>query len=444
MFEQLSDRLEGIFSRLKNRGKLTPENVRESLRDVRRALLEADVHFKVARRIIQQVEEKAVGQEVLKSLSPGTQVVKVVHDTLVEILGGQAARLPESGRPPRRILMVGLQGSGKTTSAAKLGAWLRKQKRIPFLAACDLQRPAAIDQLEVLGREVSLPVFVDRVSKDPVRVAGDALAAARARGASDLIVDTAGRLQVDDALMDELVLVRDAVGPDATLLVVDGMTGQEAVAVAESFHGRLSLQGVVLTKMDGDARGGAALSIREVTGVPILFVGTGEKTGAFEPFHPERMASRILGMGDVLSLVERAQQAVDQDEALKLQERLLKDEFNLEDFLSQIRQIRKMGPIEELVKMIPGAGSAMLRGARVDPGELVRVEAMIRSMTGEERRRPETINGSRRRRIARGSGTTVQQVNRLLRDFEQMRKVMGQLTKGRRRGGLRLPRPGRG
>jgi signal recognition particle subunit SRP54 len=431
MFEQLTERLEGVFSRLKGRGKLTPENIKESLRDVRRALLEADVNFKVAKDLVKSVEERATGQEVLKSLSPGEQVVKIVHDTLVEILGSQVVNLPELQQIPRKLLMVGLQGSGKTTTTAKLGAWLRKRKRVPALAACDLQRPAAVDQLEILAKELSLKIHVDRGTKDPVKVARDALAWARKEGVDDLLVDTAGRLQIDDEMMEQLVKVRDAVEPDVTLLVVDGMTGQEAVSVAETFHQRLGLTGTILTKMDGDARGGAALSIRAVTGVPIHFVGMGEKVGALEVFHPDRMASRILGMGDVLTLVERAQASVDLKEAERLKEKIEQQEFSLEDFLDQIKQIRKMGPLEDLVKMIPGVGSKMLKGVDIDSRELVRVEAMIRSMTPEERRQPHVINGSRRRRIARGSGTTVQQVNRLLRDFDQMRKMMGHLAKGR-------------
>lgn len=430
MFEQLTERLEGVFSRLKGRGKLTPDNIKDSLREVRRALLEADVNFKVAKDLVKTVEERATGQEVLKSLSPGEQVVKVVHDTLVETLGGQAATLTDPQRIPRKILMVGLQGSGKTTTTAKLGAWLRKRKRVPALAACDLQRPAAVDQLEILAKELSLKVHVDRSSKDPARVAEDALAWARGEGVDDLLVDTAGRLQIDEEMMEQLVEVRDAVEPDITLLVVDGMTGQEAVSVAESFHQRLGLTGTILTKMDGDARGGAALSIRAVTGVPIHFVGVGEKTGALEVFHPDRMASRILGMGDVLTLVEKAQASVDLKEAERLKEKIEQQQFSLEDFLGQIKQIRKMGPLEDLVKMIPGVGSKMLKGVSVDNRELVRVEAMIRSMTPEERRQPGIINGSRRKRIAKGSGTTVQLVNRLLRDFDQMRKMMGQMAKG--------------
>ncbi|MBU1950105.1 MAG: signal recognition particle protein [Candidatus Eisenbacteria bacterium] len=440
MFEQLSERLDGIFARLKGHGKLTPDNVRDSLRDVRRALLEADVNFKVAKELIARVETVAAGQEVLKSLTPGAQVVKVVHDTLIGILGSSTAGLPDAKFPPRRILMVGLQGSGKTTTTAKLSAWLRRQKRIPAMAACDLQRPAAIDQLEILGKELDLRVYVDRNSKDPVKVARDAVTWARQEGVDDLLIDTAGRLQVDEELMEQLVSVRDAVSPDSILLVVDGMTGQEAVSVAQSFHQKLTLQGTILTKMDGDARGGAALSIRHVTGVPILYMGVGEKTSALEVFHPDRMASRILGMGDVLTLVERAQSVVDQDQALKLQEKLKHQAFTLEDFMDQIRQVRKMGPLEDIMKMIPGMGGKALKGVQIDPKELGRVEAMIRSMTPAERRRPEIINGSRRKRIAKGSGTTVQMLNRLLKDFDQMRKMMGQMAKGKGFGGFNMMR----
>jgi signal recognition particle subunit SRP54 len=439
MFELLTERLEGIFRRLRGRGVLTPEIVKESLRDVRRALLEADVHFTVARRLVSMVEERAVGQEVLRSLQPGAQVVKIVHEVLTEMLGGQAAQLPEGRKVPRRILLVGLQGSGKTTTAAKLGAWLRKARRVPVLAACDLQRPAAVEQLQVLGRQLDLRVYAEPESRDPVAVARSALAWAREQGADDLILDTAGRLQIDEPLMEEVAAIRREVEADAVVLVVDGMTGQEAVSVAEAFHQRLGLDGVILTKMDGDARGGAALSVRAVTGVPILFLGVGEKTQALEVFHPQRLASRILGMGDILSLVEKAQAAVDREEARRLQERLRREEFTLEDFLEQIRQVRKMGPLEELLQMIPGLGGKALKGMQVDPRELVRVEAMIRSMTPEERQRPEIIDGSRRRRIARGSGTRVQDVNRLLRDFEAMRRMVRQLKKGGRMRGLRFP-----
>jgi signal recognition particle subunit SRP54 len=437
MFEQLTGRLEDIFRRLRGQGVLTEENIRDALREVRRALLEADVHYGVARDLIRRVEERATGQEVLRSLTPGQQVIRVVHEVLVETLGKTAQPLGRSAEIPTRTLVIGLQGSGKTTFVAKLGHHLRGQKRIPYLAACDLARPAAIDQLETLGRQIGVKVHVDRESKDPVQVAKEAWSAAKAAAADDLIVDTAGRLHIDEDLMNELAQVRDAVRPHQTLLVLDGMVGQEAVGVTEAFRERLAIDGVVLTKMDGDARGGGALSVRGATGIPILFLGTGEKIAGLEVFHPDRLASRILGMGDVLTLVEKVQQSVDIDQAVRMQERLEKRQFDLEDFQEQLRSIRRMGPLEELIKMIPGADRMIPAQAQMDEGALTRVEAIIQSMTPEERRRPDIIDGSRRRRIARGSGTQVQDVNRLLRDFGMMKKMVQQVGKMR---GKRMPR----
>jgi signal recognition particle subunit SRP54 len=439
MFEQLSGRLEDIFRRLRGHGVLSEENIKEALREVRRALLEADVHFSVARDLIRKVEEKAVGQEVLRSLSPGQQVIRIVHDVLVETLGSKAHPIAQSHELPTRILIVGLQGSGKTTFVAKLGMHLRGRKKIPMLAACDLARPAAIDQLEALGRQVNLRVHADRTQKDPVVVAGDALGAAKAAAADYLLVDTAGRLHVDTDLMDELDRVRERVKPHQTLLVLDGMVGQDAVTVAQAFRDRMPIDGVVLTKMDGDARGGAALSVRAATGIPILFMGTGEKVSGLEVFHPERLASRILGMGDVLTLVERVQENVDLEKAARMQERLEKRQFTLEDFQDQIKQVRKMGPLEDIIKMIPGANKLLPATGQLDDGELTRIEAILCSMTAEERRRPEIIDGSRRRRIARGSGTLVQDVNRLLRDYGMMKKMIQQMGKMR---GRRIPRLG--
>lgn len=439
MFEQLSGKLDDIFRRLRGHGVLTEENIRDALREVRRALLEADVHFSVAREIVKKVEERAIGQEVLRSLSPGQQVIRVVHEVLIETLGGKAQPIAQSHEIPTRILVVGLQGSGKTTFVAKLGMHLRGRKKIPMLAACDLARPAAIDQLEALGRQVNLRVHADRSGKDPVVVAGDAVAAAKAAAADYLIVDTAGRLHVDADLMDELDRVRQRVRPHQTLLVLDGMVGQDAVTVAQAFQERIPLDGVVLTKMDGDARGGAALSVRAATGVPILFLGTGEKVSGLEVFHPDRLASRILGMGDVLTLVEKVQETVDLEAAAKLQERLEKRQFTLEDFQDQLKQVRRMGPLEDILKMIPGANKLLPESGAIDDRELVRIEAILGSMTADERRRPEIIDGSRRRRIARGSGTLVQDVNRLLRDYATMKKMIQQMGKMR---GRRIPRLG--
>jgi signal recognition particle subunit SRP54 len=429
MFEALSGRLEQVFARLRGRGRLDPENIRETLREVRRALLEADVNYQVARDFIGRVEERAVGVEVLKSLSPGEQLIKVVHETLTELLGSEAVGLAESGEIPTRIVFVGLQGSGKTTTVAKIAARLRRRGKVCELAACDVHRPAAVEQLRQLGERVGARVRMAPGATDAAAVAAGGWDEARRTGADYYLVDTAGRLQIDESMMQELERIKGAVRPHQILLVVDGLTGQEAVAVSRAFHERLGLGGVVLTKMEGDGRGGAALSIRAATGVPILFVGTGEGLDALEPFHPAGMASRILGMGDVLALVERAQEHVDLAEAERLRERLEKEEFTLEHFLRQMKEVRKMGPVEDLVKLIPGLGKA-IGPVQIDGRELSRVEAIILSMTGEERRRPSILNGSRRRRIARGSGTTVQEVNRLLRDYDQMRTLFGRMRRG--------------
>ncbi len=427
MFEQLSEKLDGIFKKLRGQGTLTEENIRDSLREVRRALLEADVHFSVAKEFIRRVQEKAVGQEVLRSLSPGQQVVRVVHEVLVDFLGRTAQGVAESREIPTRILVVGLQGSGKTTFVAKLGHQLRKRRKVPVLAACDVYRPAAMDQLATLARGAGLRVYLEKGQTDAVGIAERALAEARGIGADYLLLDTAGRLHIDEPLMEELARMKERVQPHQVILVVDGMAGQDAVEVAKSFHERLNIDGVVLSKMDGDARGGAALSIRAVTGVPILFLGTGERIGGLEVFHPDRLASRILGMGDVLTLVEMAQEQVSVEEAHQLQDRLLKQTFTLDDFVGQLRKVRQMGPLEEILKMIPGVGSKLPPGLKVDERELVRVEAMIQSMTARERHRPEIIDGSRRRRIARGSGTSVQDINRLLKDFLMMRRMMSKM-----------------
>jgi len=432
MFEALAGRLDQVFARLRGRGKLSPENIRECMREIRRVLLEADVNYLVARDFIKRVEERALGVEVMRSLTPDQQVVKIVYDALTELLGGNAASLAAATEIPTRILFVGLQGSGKTTCVAKVARKLRGQKRVPVLGACDVHRPAAVDQLQTLGRQLDVRVYAEPGERDAAAVARRGLEAARQAGADYYLIDTAGRMQVDEEMMQEVERVRDATQPNQILLVADGLTGQEAVAVSQAFHERLGLGGVILTKMDGDARGGAALSIRAVTGVPILFVGTGERIEALETFHPAGMASRILGMGDVLSLVEKAQEHVSLEEAERLRRSLDRDGFTFEQFLQQMKQMRRMGPLQDLVKMIPGLGSKVLGNATVDDRDMARVEAIILSMTPEERRRPEIINGSRRKRIARGSGASVQEVNRLLKDFQQMRKLFGQLRKGRR------------
>jgi signal recognition particle subunit SRP54 len=428
MFESLAGRLEQALSRLRGRGKLTPENIRETLREVRRALLEADVHYKVVRDFIEDVERRAVGVEVLRSLSPGQQLVKVVHEALVELLGRETAQLVRSSEIPTRVVFVGLQGSGKTTSVAKVAGWLKKRGQIPQLGACDVRRPAAIDQLQRLGERLGVQVHAEPGESDAPAVAARGLEQARKAGADYYLVDTAGRLQIDEEMMQELERVCAAVRPHQIVLVVDGLTGQEAVTVSEAFHKRLTLGGALLTKMEGDGRGGAALSIRAATGVPILFVGTGEGLEALEPFHPAGMASRILGMGDVLALVERARDTIDIEEAQQLQHHLERNAFTLEHFLRQMREMRKMGPLEDVLKLVPGIGSKLAQ-LPVDGREMGRIEAIILSMTPVERRRPEILNGARRKRIARGSGTSVQDVNRLLRDFDQMRRLFGRMRK---------------
>ena len=436
MFESLSQRLQSVFQKLKGRGKLSEQDVDQALREVRLALLEADVNFKVVRDFLARVRERAVGQEVLQSLSPAQQVIKIVHEELAALMGGSHARLELGGAPPVAVLMAGLQGSGKTTVTAKLARMLKAQGRRPLLVAGDVYRPAAIRQLQVLGEQIGVAVFEMGQETPPPVIAEKALAHAKLHGNDVVLMDTAGRLHVDEELMDEIQQIKEALNPAEILLVVDAMTGQDAVNVAEAFHARLGLTGVILTKLDGDARGGAALSIRAVTGAPVKFVGTGEKLDALEPFHPERIASRILGMGDVLTLIERAQETLDQEKSRKMVEKLARgDDLTLEDFLEQMQQVRKMGPLDQLLGMIPGMSSLKnVPGLEVDERELRRVEAIIQSMTPEERRNPAIIDGSRRRRIARGSGTRVQDVNRLLKQFEQTRAMMRHLMGGGKRG----------
>jgi len=438
MLDSLSTRLQSIFDRLGGRGRLTEENIQEALREVRVALLEADVNFKVVRAFVDRVREKAVGQDVLRSLTPAQQVVKVVHDELVGLLGGSGHRLAPAPHPPTVIMLIGLQGSGKTTTAAKLARWYTKQGQHPLLAAADTNRPAAQDQLQTLGGELGVPV-VGGPGQTPLAICRQARQDAAARGLTPLILDTAGRLHIDEPLLEELAAIRKDVLPHHVLLVVDAMTGQDAVTVADRFNKAVGIDAVILTKLDGDARGGAALSVRGVTGRPIAFAGTGEKTDALEPFHPDRLASRILGMGDVLSLVERAQEAVDQTKAEELVRKLREDAFTLDDFRDQLRQVRQLGPLDQVLGMLPFG--KMLKTAPKDLSaestDLGRFDAIITSMTPDERRSPEIINGSRRARIARGSGTTVQDVNRLLKQYAQMRKMLKQL-KGME-GKLRLP-----
>jgi len=429
MFDSLSTRLGGVFDKLRSKGRLSEDDVNAALREVRIALLEADVNLKVVKSFIARVRERAVGTEVMKSLTPGQQVIKIVHEELVVTLGEEAVPLVRPAAPPLVILMVGLQGSGKTTTAAKLAKHLKGKGKRPMLVAADLQRPAAIDQLETLGKQIGVPVYVERRSKAP-KVVKAAMRAARDESANVVIIDTAGRLQIDQDLMKELAAVKKVANPDETLLVVDAMTGQEAVNVAEGFGAYTDITGLIMTKIDGDARGGAAISAREVTGVPIKFVGTGETIGDLDAFYPDRMASRILGMGDVMSLIEMAEENYDEDEAERAAKKMLDSTFDLEDFLEQFQQLKKMGPLQQLIGMLPGAGSA-LRDVQVDEKQLDRVEAIIRSMTPGERRNPKMINGSRKRRIAAGSGTKPQDVNGVLKQFSQAQKMMKAMSSGK-------------
>ena len=432
MFEQLGDRLDGVFRRLKGRGVITPPMLREGLREVRRALLEADVNFHVARDFLKRVEQRALGEKVLESVRPAEQIVKIVHDELIEVLGGASAEsgLAEAAVPPSVIMLVGLQGSGKTTTAGKLARRFDRLGRRPTLVACDPYRPAAGEQLVTLAESIGVPVIHEPGQTDVVAIASAGVDGARRAGATHAIIDTAGRLQVDDELMDELARLKTEIGPQEVLLVADGMTGQEAVRIAQGFHETVGITGVILTKMDGDARGGAALSIHGVLGVPVKFVGVGEHLEDLTAFEPERMAGRILQMGDIVGLVEKAQQTFDLEAGKQLEEKVLGGgQFDLEDFLQATKQIQKMGPIEGLLKMIPGVKPKMLEGVNVDPRRIRHMEAIILSMTPAERRKPEIMNGSRRARVAKGSGRPVSEVNRLLKQFKEMRKMMKQMGK---------------
>jgi signal recognition particle subunit SRP54 len=434
VFDSLSDRLDGIFSRIRNRGKLTEKDIDEIAREIRLALLEADVNVRVVKAFIGRVKEQAVGQEVSKALDPGQQFIKIVHDELVNTLGGTTGKLTMSPKPPTVVMLAGLQGSGKTTAAGKLARLLKSQGLQPLLVGADLQRPAAVEQLRVLAGRVEVPFFSD--PGDPVDSARGGIAEAERLGRNVVIVDTAGRLQIDVELMEELRDIRDAVKPHNTLLVVDAMTGQEAVNVATAFHEAVGLEGVILTKIDGDARGGAALSVKEVVGKPILFAGTGEKLDEFEPFHPDRMASRILGMGDVMTLIEKAEAAFDDTQKAKAEEILREGTFTLEDFLEQMQQVKKMGSIQNVIGMLPGMPKE-IRNQQIDEREISRIEAIIRSMTPAERRKPDLINGSRRGRIARGAGVNTSDVNSLLKQFKQVQQMMRQMGGGKGKKGKR-------
>lgn len=440
VFESLSQKLEAVFKKLRGQGKISEENVAETLREVRRVLLDADVNYKVARQFVEDVQKRAVGQEVLNSITPGQLIIKIIYDEMVKLLGESRAEIRMSQTSPTIVLVAGLQGSGKTTYSAKLANFLKSKGSNPLLVAADVYRPAAIDQLISLGKQIDVPVYSDRM-KNAVQIAVDSIDFARKNIRDTVIIDTAGRLHVDEEMMQEIVSIKEKVQPHEILFVVDAMTGQDAVNTAKAFHDRLSFDGVVLTKLDGDSRGGAALSIRSVVQVPIKFIGVGEKLDALEPFYPDRIASRILGMGDIVTLVEKAQQQFDQEKSVALEEKLRTSQFTLEDFLDQLREVKKMGPLSQVMGMIPGMNK-LPNNAQIDDTALVRIEAMIQSMTREERLRPSIINGNRRRRIALGSGTTVQEINRLLKQFDEMQKMMKRLSQGnmkRALRGMRLP-----
>jgi len=444
-FEGLADRLQNSIQKIKGKGKVTEADVKEMTREVRLALLEADVNFKVVKDFVKRVKERAVGQEVMQSLTPGQQVIKVVKEELTDLMGGEQSKIAVANRPPTVIMMVGLQGAGKTTTTGKLANHLRKEhNKSPLLVAADVYRPAAINQLETLGNQLSMPVFSKGTEANPVDIAQEAIQQAKENHNDYVIIDTAGRLHVDEHLMDELQQIRSTVNPNETFLVVDAMTGQDAVNVAETFNDQLDVTGVVLTKLDGDTRGGAALSIKAVTEKPIKFAGMGEKLDQLEPFHPERMAQRILGMGDVLTLIEKAQAEVDEDQAKELEQKMKDASFTLDDFLEQMGQVRNMGPLDELIGMIPGADKMKgLKNAQIDENQLNHIEAIIQSMTKKEREDPSIMNASRKKRIAKGSGRNVSEVNRLLKQFDDMKKMMKQMTnqKGKKgkKGGFNLP-----
>jgi len=440
-FEGLSSKLQNVFKNLRGKGRLSEKDVRDAMREIRLALLEADVNFKIVKEFIAAVTEKAVGESVMNSLTPGQQVIKIVNDELIELMGAAQSKLTFSSDPPTVFMLAGLQGAGKTTACGKIAAQLRKQGKKPLLAACDVYRPAAVKQLQVVGGNYSIPVFEMGTAASPVEIARKSVAYAELHQNDVVIIDTAGRLHIDDELMDELKDIKAAVKPQEILLVVDAMTGQDAVNVAEAFNSQIGVDGIIISKLDGDTRGGAALSVRKITGKPIKFAGMGEKIEDLEPFFPDRMASRILGMGDVLSLIEKAQEAFDENEAAEMERKFRKNEFDLDDFLNQMQQIKKMGPLKNILGMIPGMGQALPQNAEIDEGALKHVEAIIQSMTKRERRDPDILNGSRKKRIAAGSGCTIQEVNGLLKRFDDMKRMMKQFTGGGKgkKGMFKLP-----
>lgn len=442
VFENLAGKLQDIFKKLRGKGKLTEKDVKEGLREIRLALLEADVNYKVVKDFIQKVTERAVGSEVLESLTPGQQIIKIVYDELTELMGATNSKIAISSKPPTIIMLVGLQGSGKTTTAAKLANYFKKNGKHPLLVAADIYRPAAIKQLNVLGEKIGIHVFSMGDKINPVDIAKASIEYGIKNGFDMIILDTAGRLHINEELMEELKNIKVAIKPHEILLVVDAMTGQDAVNVAEHFNSILGIDGIIMTKLDGDTRGGAALSVKAVTGKPIKFIGVGEKIDALEPFYPDRMASRILGMGDVLTLIERAQATYDEKRAKELEKKIREQQFTLEDFFEQLQQIKRMGPLNQILAMIPGLSPKQLEGINIDDKSLIKIEAIINSMTKEERQNPSIINGSRRKRIAKGSGTTIQDVNNLLKNFEQMKKFMkqfGGMSKDIRKGKIRFP-----
>jgi len=442
MFGGLTEKLANAFKKFRNKGKLTESDVKEGMREVKLALLEADVNFKVVKDFVKAVTERAVGTEVLESLVPAQQIVKIVNEELISLMGGESPKININPKPPTVIMMVGLQGAGKTTHAGKIANMYKQKGKNPLLVACDVYRPAAIDQLHIVGNSLKIPVFSMGTKISPVEIAKAGVLHAKKNGNDMVLIDTAGRLHIDEELMAELVKIKESTSPSEILLVVDAMTGQDAVNVAKSFNDLLDITGVVMTKMDGDTRGGAALSVKYITGKPIKFIGTGEKLDAIELFHPDRIASRILGMGDILSLIEKAEAAYDEKNAKEMERKFREQTFSLEDFLDQLRQLKKMGNLDQILGMMPGVKAGSLKDAQVDEGQMKKIEAIILSMTRDERLRPETINGSRRKRIAAGSGTTVEDVNKLLRQFDQMKKLMKQFSKpGKLRGfgGMKLP-----
>ena len=441
MFQNLTEKLANAFKKFRNKGKLTEADVKEGMREVKLALLEADVNFKVVKEFVKSVTERAVGSDVLESLLPAQQIVKIVNEELIKLMGSETPKININPKPPTVIMMVGLQGAGKTTHTGKIANLYKQKSKSPLLVACDVYRPAAVDQLKIVGESVNVPVFSLGTKISPVEIAKAGIEHAKKHGNDMVLIDTAGRLHIDEQLMKELVNIKNAVNPTEILLVVDAMTGQDAVNVAKSFNDLLDITGVVMTKMDGDTRGGAALSVKYITGKPIKFIGTGEKLDAIEIFHPDRMASRILGMGDILSLIEKAEAAYDAKNALEMEKKIREQTFTLDDFLDQMKQLKKMGSLDQIAGMLPGVKAGSLKDAQIDEKQMARTEAIILSMTKAERTKPDIINGSRRKRIAKGSGTSVEEVNRLLKQFDQMKKLMKQFTgMGKRRfGGFKLP-----